>query len=333
MHKSVSRSLAPGLLAALFVAVQAFAADYKAPRLSDGAPDLQGNWTNASATPFERPREFGTRRGFTQEEANAIRERELARVAADAKPSDPNERQEAGALPPVGNYNLFWTERGMDAYLIDGEYRTSIIIDPPDGRMPPRKQDAQMPRRPRGEGMADGPEQRSLGERCILSFGSGIGPIQMPTMYNSNLQIFQSPGYVVIVSEMVHDARIVRIGGEHGPSSIKYWLGDSVGRWDGDTLVIETKNFRPEQNFRGFSDNMTVTERITRVSKDKIVYRFTINDPEMYAAPITGEMAWDAYPYEIFEYACHEGNYGLPGILIGERELEKRRAQEQTQKK
>lgn len=330
MHKSISSLVA--IAAALF-AGHVSAADYKVPRLSDGAPDLQGNWTNASATPFERPREFGTRRGFTAEEAKAIRDRELARVAADAKPTDPNAKQEAGALPPVGNYNLFWTERGMDAYLIDGEYRTSIIIDPPDGRMPPRKQGVQTARRPRAEGMADGPEQRSLGERCLLSFGAGIGPVQMPTMYNSNLAIFQGPGYVVIVSEMVHDARVIRIGGQHTPSSIKSWLGDSVGRWEGDTLVVETKNFRPEQNFRGFSDNMTVTERITRVSKDKIVYRFTINDPETYEAPITGEMAWDAYPYEIFEYACHEGNYGLPGILTGERELEKRRAQEAQGKK
>lgn len=326
MHKSISSLVA---IAAALVAGHVSAADYQVPRLPDGAPDLQGNWTNASATPFERPRELGMRRGFTVEEAKAIRERELARVAADAKPSDPNAKQEAGALPPVGNYNLFWTERGMDAYLIDGEYRTSIIIDPPDGRMPPRKQAMQAPRRPRAEGMADGPEQRSLGERCILSFGAGIGPVQMPTMYNSNLAIYQSPGYVVILSEMVHDARIVRIGGQHAPSSIKTWLGDSVGRWEGDTLVIETKNFRPEQNFRGFSDNMTVTERIRRVSKDKIVYRFTINDPDVYDAPITGEMAWDAYPYELFEYACHEGNYGLPGILLGEREAEKRRAAEQ----
>jgi hypothetical protein len=271
------------------------------------------------------------RRGLTPHEAAAIEKRERDRVAADAKPSDPNEKAVAGNLPPVGNYNLFWTERGMSATLIDGEYRTSVIIDPPNGRFPAftaKANERRLARRVKTDSAADGPEQRSLGERCILSFGTAAGPPMLPTMYNSNYAIFQSPGYVVIMAEMVHDARIVRIGEKHGPNSIRKWMGDSVGYWEGETLVIKTKGLRSEQGFRGSSENAVFTERLTRVAKDQIVYRFTIEDPETYTAPITGELALNAYPYELFEYACHEGNYSLPGILLGEREAEKRRAQE-----
>ncbi len=323
MRKSMVLSLG---IATTLLAVNALAVDYKVRRLSDGAPDLQGNWTNATATPMERAAELGNRRGYTAVEAAAIQKRELDKVAADAAPSDPNEKQVAKALPPVGNYNLFWTERGMSVTTINGEHRTSIIIDPPSGRMPPLTKEAMQRRaatRVKTEGIADGPEQRSLGERCILSFGSSAGPPMLPSMYNSNYKIVQSPGFVVIEAEMVHDARVIRVGDKHAPASVKKWMGDSVGRWEGDTLVIETKHLRAEQAFRGGSDDMVVTERLTRTAKDQIVYRFTIDDPKSFASSFTGELAFMSYPDNLFEYACHEGNYGLPGIMQGARAEEK----------
>jgi hypothetical protein len=315
----------------------ALSANYKPPRTADGAPDLQGIWTNATATPIERSPALGNRRAFTDAEADAIEKEARARVAKDAEPSDPNARIEAGALPPVGNYNLFWTDRGMSTAVINGEKRSSVIIDPPNGRFPALTTQA----RERGAGSsagaedvesatgrqnrsrADGPEQRSLGERCLLSFGSSAGPPMLPTMYNSYYQIVQSADTVLILVEMVHDVRVIRIGGEHLPGTVRKWMGDSVGRWEGDTLVVETKNFRPDQSFRGSSENMVVTERFTRVADDKIVYSFTINDPSVFASSVTGELAFTPANANIYEYACHEGNYALPGILAAEREAEK----------
>jgi hypothetical protein len=172
-------------------------------------------------------------------------------------------------------------------------------------------------------GFADGPEQRSLGERCILSFGSSAGPPMLPSMYNSNYKIVQSPGFVVIEAEMVHDARIVRIGDQHAPASVRKWMGDSIGRWEGDSLVIETKYFRSDQSYRGSSEDMVVTERLTRVAADQINYRFTIDDPATFTSPFTGELAFTSYADNLFEYACHEGNYALSGIMLGAREEEK----------
>jgi hypothetical protein len=297
---------------------------YKVPRLADGTPDLQGVWTNATATPLERPSELGNRRAFTKEEAEAIEREARGRVAADAAPSDPNKKIEAASsLPPVGNYNLFWTDRGMTAALINGEYRTSIIIDPPNGRFPSMTSNAERRER-RSRGIADGPESRSLGERCLLSFGSSAGPPMLPTMYNSYYQIVQSPDSVMILVEMVHDARIVRLNGKPVPSSIKEYMGDSVGHWEGDTLVVKTTNFHPDQSFRGSTDDMVVTERFTRVANDQILYRFTVEDPKAFTAPFTGELPFMAVDASVYEYACHEGNYALPGILAAEREAEKR---------
>ena len=249
-------------------ATNTVAREYQVPRLPDGTPDLQGIWTNATATPVERAPELGERRAFTQQEADAIREAALGAVAADAAPSDPDRKIEAVAsLPPVGNYNLFWTDRGMSVAVIDGEYRTSMIVDPPNGRIPPLTPQAQQRIASRGGDANDGPEGRALGERCLLSFGSASGPPMLPVMYNSYYQIVQSPGYVVILVEMVHDARIIRIGDRHGLTAIPKWMGDSVGHWEGDTLVVETRNFRREQSFRGSSENMVVTERFTRVAR------------------------------------------------------------------
>jgi hypothetical protein len=311
---------------AMMIGASAVAGGYKVPRLADGTPDLQGVWTNATATPVERSPELGTRRAFTDEEAAAIGRAAVAAVEADARPSDPNKKIEAiASLPPVGNYNLFWTDRGMSVANIDGEHRTSMIIEPENGRIPaltPAAQERVAATRI-GRGSNDGPEGRALGERCLLSFGSASGPPMLPVMYNSYYQIVQSPGYVMILVEMVHDARIIRIDDRHDTPAIRKWMGDSVGHWEGDTLVVETRNFRPEQSFRGSSPNMVVTERFTRVAEDKIVYRFTVDDPETFTSRFTGELPFTSVDANIYEYACHEGNYALPGILSGEREAEK----------
>jgi hypothetical protein len=312
------------VLLASLLAASAFAGDYRVPRLPDGTPDLQGVWTNATATPVERSPELGDRRAFTDAEAAAISKAAIAAVEADAAPSDPGKKIEAiSSLPPVGNYNLFWTDRGMSVANINGEYRTSMIIEPANGRIPPLTAAGQQRMAARARNQNDGPEGRALGERCLLSFGSASGPPMLPVMYNSYYQIVQSPGYVVILVEMVHDARIIRIQDQHTPGGIKKWMGDSVGRWEGDTLVVETRTFRPEQSFRGSSENTVVTERFTRVGKDKIVYRFTVDDPTTFTSSFTGELPFVTVDANIYEYACHEGNYALPGILSGAREAEK----------
>jgi hypothetical protein len=321
MTKGILRIAA---VAATGFATIAWSGNYRAPRLPDGSPDLQGVWTNATATPIERAPELGDRRAFTDEEAAAISKAALAAVAADAAPSDPNKKIEAVAsLPPVGNYNLFWTDRGMTVANINGEHRTSIIIEPTNGRIPaltPAAQQRMAARTSRNPN--DGPEGRALGERCLLSFGNPLPPM-LPVMYNSYYQIVQSPGYVMILVEMVHDARIIRIQQPPAPGGIKKWMGDSIGHWEGDTLVVETRNMRPEQSFRGTSESAVVTERFTRVANDQIVYRFTVDDPASFAASFTGELPFTAVDANIYEYACHEGNYALPGILSGAREQEK----------
>ncbi|MDY6948775.1 MAG: hypothetical protein SXG53_24030 [Pseudomonadota bacterium] len=302
---------------------------YQAPRLADGTPDFQGVWTNATATPMERATALGTRRAFTDAEAAAISQAAIAAVEADARPSDPDKKIEAASsLPPIGNYNLFWTDRGMSVAVIDGEPRTSMIIEPANGRIPPLTEAALQRMTSTKIGRSnDGPEGRALGERCLLSFGYASGPPMLPVMYNSYYQIVQSPGYVMILVEMVHDARIIRIGDKHLPEGVRKWMGDSVGRWEGETLVVETRNFRAEQNFRGSSEAAVITERFTRVADDKIVYRFTIDDPGTFKERITGELPFVPANGNIYEYACHEGNYALPGILSGAREEEKAAAQ------
>lgn len=298
-------------------------------RTSWGDPDLQGYWRHNTVMPFERPRELGTKRSYTEEEALVLERRAQQSVEEDNEPLDPNRpAPKAEPLPPVGNYDLFWTDRGMFLPTIDGEFRTSAIIDPPDGRVPPFVEGFQERMRAAmagGPGRNDGPEGRSLGERCLLSFGNASGPVMTPVMYNSHLQIVQSPGYVTLIVEMVHDARIIRIADEHARASETHrkWMGDSIGRWDGDTLVVETRHYNPGENFRGApTDSLTVIETFRRESPYKIIYGFTVDDPSVYSAQFSGEYALSAMDEPIYEYACHEGNYGLGGILAGARRLE-----------
>jgi hypothetical protein len=297
---------------------------WRAPRTADGQPDLQGMWTSATITPLERPAEYGGRRALTAEEASKLEGAEASLVSNSAKPTD-LQQQLPGDCKDFGRgcgYNNFWLDRGSQVVTIDGEKRTSLLIDPPDGKIPPltaaRKQDLASRQQ-----SFDGPEARPLGERCLLAFGSASGPPMMPVLYNNHYQIVQSKDAVMILVEMVHDARIVRLGGTHVASNVRKWMGDSIGHWEGETLVVETTNFTDHESFRGATRNARVIERFTRVAPDKIHYRFTVEDPQAFTHSFTGEMPFYRTDDAIYEYACHEGNYALRGILAGAREQEK----------
>jgi hypothetical protein len=300
---------------------------WKAPRTLDGQPDLQGNWTNATITPFSRDNKYGDRLVMTTEEARALESAEAEGNAKADAPTDPKLKIQdlptdcgRGFTGVNCGYNSFWVDPGTTIMTINGEKRTSMLTTP------------QMAQRPRG-GMNDGPEMRSLGERCLMSFGSSAGPPMIPLLYNNNYQIVQSKDAVVILVEMVHDARVVRLGGQHKPDNIRQWMGDSVGHWEGDTLVVETINLRPEQRFSGATDKVKFTERFTRVAPNQISYQFTIEDPSVWDKPWGGEVAMNKSKDNIYEYACHEGNYALPGILAGAREEERAKALAATEKK
>jgi hypothetical protein len=320
------------------------ATGYKAPRTADGQPDLQGVWTNATITPLERDAKFGDKLSITAAEAKALEQENQDFRDEQNKPTDPKlgiqdlPKDCGGGFSGVNcGYNNFWVDPGTHLISINGESRTSIVTSPANGKVPALKPEARarlakMYAAYRGSGGADGPEIRPLGERCILSFDSSAGPPMLPLLYNNNYQIVQTKDQVMIHVEMVHDTRVVRMNAKHRPPSVRQWMGDSIGRWDGDTLVIETTNFRPDQGFRGASEDRKVTERLTRVSPTQIVYSFTIDDPSSWETTWSGELAFNAANANIYEYACHEGNYALPGILAGARE-EERQAAEKAAKK
>jgi len=297
---------------------------WRAPRTADGHPDLQGMWTSATITPLERPDEYGDRRALTPEEAAHLEGAEASLVSNSAKPTD-LQQQLPGDCKDFGRgcgYNNFWLDRGSQVATIDGEKRTSLLIDPPDGKIPPLTAERKQYLASRRQTF-DGPEARPLGERCLLAFGSASGPPMMPVLYNNHYQIVQSKDAVVILVEMVHDARVVRLGGTHVASNVRKWMGDSIGHWEGETLVVETTNFTDHESFRGATRDARVIERFTRVAPDKIHYRFTVEDPQAFTHSFTGEMPFHRTDDTIYEYACHEGNYALRGILAGAREQEK----------
>jgi hypothetical protein len=330
------------------------------PRAADGRPDLQGNWTNATITPLERLR-AGTPLVITEEAALDEEKKTRAAIEFREQDSDPNrsappvggelrkspnaeptylERVWQGGAGVVGGYNSFWIDPGDRVLRVDGQARSSMIIDPPDGRIPAytpaareRMAKAAAVRKSQG-GEFDHPELRPLGERCITSFGNNAGPPMLPNyFYNNSYTIAQSKDTVVILTEMVHDARIVRINGTHPPSGVRKWFGDSIGRWEGDTLVIETTNFYPMHGFRGSWENLKVTERITRKDTRTLNYRFTVEDPDTFSAPFTGELVFNAMaPGEmVYEYACHEANYGLEGVMSGARAQEREAAKKKDE--
>jgi hypothetical protein len=324
-----------GMVLFTLLAMPALAADqapaWKAPRTIDGDPDLQGVWTSATLTRLERAEEFGERRALTAAEVRKIEGTEAEFVAKAANPSDTNKKETVGECTNFQfgcGYNNFWIDRGSKVIDINGEKRSSILIDPPNGRVPPltAERRAAMAAERRGRGRFDGPETLTLGERCLLAFGSSSGPPMLPVLYNNHYQIVQSKDTVLILVEMVHDARVIRIGGKHGPAQVRKWMGDSIGRWEGDTLVVETTHFEEQQSFRGSTPNMKITERFKRVAPDAMHYSFSVNDPAAFTRSFTGEVPFYATDEKIYEYACHEGNYALPGILAGGREDDRKRA-------
>jgi hypothetical protein len=309
------------------------------PRTADGRPDLQGTYDIASMTPLER--EAGTPLVMTKEDAAKLEKVRADRVKRAAAPSN-GERSappaggdgSTGAAGNVGGYNNFWVDNGTEYYTIDGQKRMSIIVDPPDGRLPPttpegRERLARVARPtsdaqendPGFEGPTayDDPERRPLGERCLLGFGSTSGPPSLPVLYNNFHQIVQTPSTVLILTEMVHDGRIVRMNAEHLPPTIRKWMGDSVGRWEGDTLVVDTTNFTEKTRYRGSSETLHVVERFSRIDAKTLRYQFTIDDPRTWTRSWSGEEAWPATDALMYEYACHEGNYALGDILRGAR--------------
>jgi len=305
------------------------AKQWRAPRTVDGHPDLQGIWTSATLTRLERPAEFGERRALTDAEVAKIEGTEAEYVAKAANPSDPGKKETKGECTNFQfgcGYNNFWIDRGSKVVDINGEKRSSILINPSNGQMPKLTAERQkaLAEQRRGRGRFDGPETLTLAERCLLAFGSSSGPPMLPVLYNNHYQIIQSKDTVVILVEMVHDARVIRIGGKQGPANVRKWMGDSVGRWEGDTLVVETTHFNEQQNFRGSTPEMKITERFTRVAPDTINYSFAVSDPKAFAQPFGGELPMYATNEMIYEYACHEGNYALPGILAGGREDERK---------
>ena len=330
---------AAALALALAAPVLAAPAAYKAPRNAYGQPDLGGVWTNATMTPLQREAKYGDNLFITEAEAKALEKANADFAAEQNKPVPAETTVEqlpkdcGGGFSGVNcGYNNVWVDPGSNLMTIaGGPPRTSIIVEPKTGRIPPMTPAAQARLRQmmtRRGGSADHPEGRALGERCLMSFDSSAGPPMLPLLYNNTYQIIQTRDEVMILVEMVHDVRHIRLdGAPMPPKGLSYWMGSSTGRWEGDTLVIETTNIRPEQGaFRGVGPNGKVIERLTRVSPTQIKYSFTVEDPEVYTAPWTGELAMNATKGPIYEYACHEGNYALPGILAGARQEEKERA-------
>jgi len=284
------------------------------PRMADGHPDLQGIWDFRSATPLERPARFAGKEFLSPDEVIAYEKEALARE--DGRPPDDG-RTEASVHPPD------WLDYGKT---VVKTRRTSLIVDPPDGRIPALTAEAQernAARRAasRQHGPADSYENRSLQERCITR---GLPEGQLPGPYNNNMQIVQTPAYVVIATEMIHDARIVPMNGRpHNSPAVRQWMGDSRGRWEADTLVVDTINFTDRTNFRGAGANLHLVERFTLVDANTLEYRFTVEDSTTWTRPWTVSYPMTRTAGPVYEFACHEGNYGLRNILAYARSEEK----------
>jgi len=325
-------------IAAAPLAAAAQGGAYTAPRNSHGQPDLSGAWTNATITPALRPVELQGHRAHTPAEVAALEGATAERNEEGDQSTDPN----APALQKgdPGGYNRGWLDPGTKVMRVAGEPRTSLITTP-DGLPPARVAGAppapSLPRpRPPGApipvtGGLDHPEQRPLGERCIISFGRNGGPPMLPNgFYNNNYQFIQTADHVAIMIEMVHDLRVIRLGAKHRTDGQRPWFGDSIGWWEGDALVVETTNIPRAQAYFGVWENLKVTERFRRVGEGRMHYQFTLEDPTIWAAPWGGEYEFAALGGAIHEYACHEGNYALEGILAGARAEERDKAQAAT---
>jgi len=360
-----SRFLLLLMFLAFAAAAQTPAKKYNPARLPDGHPDLQGTYDAATLTPLERGSGTPlvmTKEEAAKQEALAVSAKQQGDKAIDGNRSAPPKGGDGSPGPAgnVGGYNTGWLDPGSTFTVVNGEIRASIIVDPPDGRTPPLVSGAAhrgdsyrltsivgllqafVTARPRPTsdvtessdpglektpGAYDDPEARPLGERCLLGFGSTSGPPMLPNYFYNNLhQIVQTPQRVMILTEMVHDVRVVRMNAQHLPKNIRLWLGDSVGHWKGDTLVVDTTNFTDKTAFHGSTPDLHVIERFTRVDDHTLLYRFTIDDPQTWTKPWTGEYSWPEAKGHIYEYACHEGNYALKDILKGARLREKEEA-------
>lgn len=295
------------------------------PRTADGQPDLQGFWTNATYTPLERPKNV-TKEFYTKEEAAELEKRAAADDSAQTEPGT------------IADVHYDFTQFGLDTHQAPyaSNPRTSMIVDPPDGRLPPlsaegRKRAAERAEQEKRVGRWDSAQTNQLDDRCVIF--AGAGPPMMPQSYNSNYQIVQAPGYVMILFEIAHDVRIIPLDGRpHLPPDVRQWIGDSRGRWEGDTLVVETTNFNGKNPLSGSSEHMRVTERFTRVDADTIRYQFTINDESTWTRPWSADLPMRRTIGPLFEHACHEGNYGLYNTLVGARLEEKKAAEEAARK-
>jgi hypothetical protein len=311
--------------------------NYKVPRTPYGQPDLEGVWSNVSITPLERPSEFGSSINLTKEQALQLEAAAVEHYIEGNAPTDPNapatDTTRKHCQGPGGldcGYNSAWKDSATTVARIDGLPHSSFITSTPNGRIPAYKAGYVGPRgriaRDDGEGSVtatrspmDNPEDRALGERCLTSFGYSAGPVMLPLLYNNNYAFAQSKDYVAILVEMVHDVRMIRIGARHRTDGLRPWFGDSIGRYEGDTLVVETTNFPRAQAFRGAWQELKVTERFTRKGPYRMLYQFTVEDPTVWEQPWGGEYEFSASKGRIYEYACHEGNYALSGVLAGAR--------------
>jgi hypothetical protein len=290
------------------------AASFNVPKTPWGDPDLQGIWNFGTITPLERPAQFKDRATLTPEEVARLNEEEARR--GDRRLDDPAQDVEVA-------YNSFWWDRGGSVG------RTSLIVDPPDGRLPPYTPEGQKRRQTLGRRGYDSWADRALNERCLV-----YRPVPVRSSgYNNNNQIVQAPGYVAMLQEQIHEVRIIPLDGRpHVGQAIRPWLGDSRGRWEGNTLVVETTNFHPETNYEGSGPNRTVIERFTLTDANTLSYEFTVNDPTTWTRAWTGEVPWRRDEGPIFEYACHEGNYGMVHLLKGARVLEAEAEAEEAKK-
>ncbi len=295
------------------------------PRTPDGQPDLQGVWTNNSVTPLQRPKELAGKEYYTEAELAQLQKRERERLALDDVEGEPAANHSGVEGAPAENVHYDHAQFGLDwlQSRVAWNRRTSLIVGP-EGTISPltpeaRKRLAEIAAKGKGHEF-DGPENRPLAARCIAR--PSAGPPLLPTRYNSNLQIVQGPGYVAIEVEEIHDVRIIPLDGRpHLPKNIHQWMGDSVGHWEGNTLVVDTTNFSDLNPFPG-AQNLHVIERITRADEDTILYEFTVEDPGMWIKPWSGEVPIKKMSGQLYEYACHEANYGLANTLRGARVAE-----------
>lgn len=342
----IMRFIATALLIALSGSAFAEAeADY--PRTPWGTPDFTGTYDTATLTPVQRPNYYANELYVTKEQAEERARQTAQALAANNAKKDPNREAppeggdgSPGAAGNVGGYNTFWIDNGETMNAIDGKYRTSIITYPENGRRPAFTAEAGARLRAlyrsfarndgtanwidrEGPGPYDNPEGLTLADRCLQGFSSTGGPPMMPALYNNHKKIVQGPDKIVILVEMVHDARTIRLNSEHPPDDVRLWMGDSIGWWEDDTLVVETTNFNDTPAQAGASRHLKVIERFERIDDRNLHYSFEVEDPTTWQDKWAGDYVWPESDERIFEYACHEGNYAMGNILRGARRLER----------